>query len=188
MAHLWRTPWKQMSLASICLGMAACAAAPSHRDSSVSLTTVQSVDLNRYQGRWFEIARYPNSFERECEDVTADYDARPDGLVSVRNTCQRGDSTNVAEGRARVVPGSNNAKLRVSFAPAWVPFAEGDYWIFFVGEGYQTALVGAPSGQYLWILARTPTIDAPVRRQLEDIARSNGFDPAKLENTTQTPR
>jgi apolipoprotein D and lipocalin family protein len=152
------------------------------------IATAQSVDLDRYQGRWFEIARYPNSFERGCDGVTADYGARPDGLVFVRNTCQRGDSVNVAEGYARVVPGSSNAKLRVSFAPEWVSFAEGDYWILFVEENYQTALVGSPSGRRLWILARTPMIDTTTRNRLEAVARSNGFDPAMLENTMQAPR
>lgn len=185
MTQAWRASWRRVSLACICLGIAACAAPPSYRDANAQLTTAQSVNLSRYQGRWFEIARYPNSFERGCDDVSAKYGARPDGLISVRNVCRRGEEISTAEGRARVVPGSNNAQLKVSFAPAWVPFAEGDYWIFFVDENYQTALVGAPSGRYLWILARTPTIDATTRRRLEDIARSNGFDPAMLENTLQ---
>ncbi len=187
MAGAWRMRRMQVLLACIGLSVGACAASPNYRDASAPLETAQSVDLSRYQGRWFEIARYPNGFERGCGDVTAEYGMRPDGLLSVRNTCQRGESVNVAEGRARVVPGSNNARLRVSFAPAWAPFAEGDYWILFVDDTYQTALVGAPSGRYLWILARTPTIDATTRRQLEDIARSNGFDPAMLENTIQAP-
>lgn len=185
MTQAWRPLWKQISIACICFVLGACASPPSYRDASVQITTAQSVDLSRYQGRWFEIARYPNSFERDCGNVTAEYGARPDGLVSVRNTCRRGNSTNIAEGRARVVAGSNNSKLRVSFAPEWLSFAEGDYWIFFIDESYQTALVGAPSGRYLWILARTSTIDATTRTRLEDIARSNGFDPAMLEDTSQ---
>ncbi len=167
--------------------LSACALAqPSHRDASVPITVEPSVDLQRYAGRWYEIARYPNWFERGCQNVTADYALREDGLVRVVNTCVRPDAAEpivVADGRARVVAGSNDAKLRVSFAPEWIPFAWGDYWILDVDEAYQTTLVGAPNGGYLWILARTPEIAPETRARLEDVARRNGFDPSKLENT-----
>ncbi|MDX2236249.1 MAG: lipocalin family protein [Hyphomonadaceae bacterium] len=170
--------------------LSACALAqPSHRDASVPITVEPSVDLQRYAGRWYEIARYPNWFERGCQDVTAEYALQADGRVRVVNTCVRPDAQPpvfVADGRARVVEGSNNAKLRVSFAPEWIPFAWGDYWVLEVDDAYQTALVGAPNGGYLWILARTPSIAPETRAHLEEAARRNGFDPSKLENTVHT--
>lgn len=175
-------------LAGVCLAASACMGPPAYRDARVQIVTAQAVDLGRYQGLWYEIARYPNSFERGCAGVTAEYAPRLDGSVSVRNTCRRGDDIEVAEGRAHVVPDSNNSRLKVRFAPAWVPFAEGDYWVLFVDEAYQVALVGAPSGRYLWILAREPIIDPQTRDQLEAVARENGFNPAMLENTVQQPQ
>jgi apolipoprotein D and lipocalin family protein len=143
------------------------------------------VDLQRYAGLWYEIARYPNRFEQGCEGVTAEYLLRPEGGLSVINTCHRpGRETQRARGRARVVEGSGGARLQVSFAPAWIPFAWGDYWILEVSDGYETALVGTPSGGYLWILARTPSVSAEERGRLEAIARVNGFDPTRLETVS----
>jgi apolipoprotein D and lipocalin family protein len=174
------------------LSAAACAALqPSYRDDSVRLETEARVDLDRYLGLWYEIARYPNSFEQGCEGVTAEYTRRDDGLIGVRNTCRRPEASEpieVADGRARVVDGSNGSKLEVSFAPAWIPFAWGDYWILDVDAEYQTALVGSPDGANLWILARTPAIDEATRQRLEQVAQQNGFDPDRLQDTLQPPR
>ena len=127
------------------------------------LSTVESVDIDRYLGRWYEIARFPNSFEEGCEGVTAEYELRNDGLISVVNTCRKGATdgkAKVAKGRARVADETTNAKLEVSFfGPFW-----GDYWILYLAEDYSLSLVGEPSGRYLWILSRTPEI-SPEQRQ-----------------------
>lgn len=137
------------------LALAACMSQPDYRNVDADPPVVASVDLERYAGKWNEIARYPNSFERGCVRATAEYAQLPDGKISVTNTCFEEDGgTDVAEGTARVVEGSNGAKLKVKFAPSWVPFAEGDYWILHLEPDYSAVLVGAPSGKYLWILAR----------------------------------
>ncbi|MEZ5893066.1 MAG: lipocalin family protein [Parvularculaceae bacterium] len=98
--------------------LAACASPPVNRDASAPLTTVGHVDTERYLGRWYEIARFPNRFEKDCEGVTADYAMRDDGLISVVNTCREGapdGKEKAAKGRARIVDAATNAKLEVSF-------------------------------------------------------------------------
>lgn len=142
--------------------LAACAPQPERRTSDAPLTTVAEVDLERYLGRWYEIARYDSRFERGCDGVTADYAMREDGLISVVNTCYReglDGPPETADGRARVVPGSSNAQLEVSFfGPFW-----GDYWIIELDEAeYQWSVVSEPRGRYLWILSRTPQMDPDV--------------------------
>ena len=108
--------------------LAACASPPVNRDASAPLETVAKLDTARYLGRWYEIARFPNRFEKNCEGVTADYAMRDDGLISVINTCREGapdGKEKAAKGRARIVDATTNAKLEVSFfGPFW-----GDYWV-----------------------------------------------------------
>lgn len=168
--------------------LAACTSQPDYRAETAAPPTVEGVDLERYAGRWYEIARYPNWFERDCTAVTADYAIRDDGKVSVTNTCFKGspDGTKkVANGRARIVEGSGNGRLKVKFAPAWVPFAEGDYWILALEPDYSASLVGSPDGKYLWILARSRQIDEAVLERLKRRAADLGYDTAPLEMTVQ---
>lgn len=152
--------------------------------------SVPSLDLARYAGRWYEIARYPNRFQKSCAgDVTAEYARRADGRIRVVNRCTRADgSVNEAEGVARVVEGSGNARLKVRFAPAWLgvlPFVWGDYWVIALAEDYRWAVVGTPDRKYLWVLGRS----AAMAEQDWDAAlaqiRQNGFDPQRLERTAQ---
>ena len=134
------------------------------------------VELSRYLGRWYEIARYPNRFEEGCEAVTAEYARRPDGLISVTNTCRKGSPTgpvSQAEGRAKVA-GDDGAKLKVSF---FGPFFS-DYWVLDRAEDYSWALVGDSRGGLFWILARTP--DPPNRAELVRRAEALGYEPARL--------
>jgi apolipoprotein D and lipocalin family protein len=152
---------------------------------------VASVDLGRYVGRWYEIARFPNFFQKSCAgEVTATYERRADGHIRVVNRCARADgSMNEAEGAARPVEGGANARLKVRFAPAWLsalPFVWADYWVLGLADDYRWALVGTPNRKYLWILSRTPHLadadwDAAVAK-----ARENGFDGARLERTRQS--
>ncbi|MFT6395491.1 MAG: apolipoprotein D and lipocalin family protein [Bradymonadia bacterium] len=132
------------------------------RDSSVPLETVESVEIERYLGLWYEIARFPNPFEEDCEAPTAEYALRDNGRLSVTNTCRLGSvdgERDVANGRARVVDEVTNAKLKVSFfGPFW-----GNYWVIGLADDYSLAMVGEPSGRYLWILARAPQISDAVR-------------------------
>lgn len=167
------------------LFLAACGQPPVNRAADAPpLQTVASVDLDRYLGRWYEIARFPNRFEENCEGVTADYARREDGLISVVNTCYEGSpdgEKKAAKGRARVADEATNAKLEVSFfGPFW-----GDYWILGLAEDYSLSLVGEPEGRYLWILSRTPQISDETREQaLSDLARM-GYDTDALYWTAQ---
>jgi apolipoprotein D and lipocalin family protein len=166
-------------LALPALILAACADQPERRESEQPLQTVQSVDLERYLGLWFEIARYDSSFEEGCEGVTAEYAMREDGRISVVNTCYEGaldGPAETAEGRARVANEQTNAELEVSFfGPFW-----GDYWIIELDEDYQWAVVSEPRGRYLWILAREPRMDQDVLDERLARLEADGFDTAAL--------
>lgn len=144
----------------------------------------QSVDLERYLGRWYELARYEARFQRGCEAVTADYSLQPDGMVRVLNSCHQGGvdgKLKTTEGKAQVVPGSENAKLRVSF---FGPFY-GNYWVLDHDPDYQWSIVGEPSGRYLWLLSRTPHPTVDMRRQIEVRAAELGYDLRMLRRTQQ---
>jgi len=144
----------------------------------------RQVDLKRYLGKWYEYARYENGFERGCDGVTAEYALREDGLVSVINTCgnggDKGGGARTSEGRAKVVPDSGNAKLKVSF---FGPFYVGDYWVLDHGDDYEWSIVGEPSGRYLWILTRDARPDESTGLKLVERARSLGYDTAMLRKT-----
>jgi apolipoprotein D and lipocalin family protein len=143
------------------------------------LSVVEYVDLDRYAGRWYEIARYPNSFERGCVGVTADYTPRDDGRIEVVNTCFESSlegPERVIRGSARVADVTTNAKLKVTFF--W-PF-EGDYWIIDLDEDYSYAVVGGPRRSFLWILSRTPQMDEDTYADIIDSLPSFGYDPDRL--------
>lgn len=171
--------------AAFCL-LSACSSQPVNRTSSAPLPTAATVDLGRYSGRWYEIARLPNRFEKDCEAVTADYARRPDGLISVTNSCRKGapdGPLKVAKGRARVVDTGSNAKLEVSFfGPFW-----GDYWILYLTEDYSLSLVGEPSGRYLWVLSRTPALSTERLSQSIEYLQSLGYDTSALYFPKQPP-
>lgn len=147
------------------------------------LASVKNVDLKRYIGRWYEIARYPNRFQRDCaSDTTAEYALKPNGKVRVVNTCRKSDgAAKKASGTARVVDPSN-ARLKVTFF--W-PFY-GDYWIIGLDPEYRWAVVGEPGRKYLWILSRTPQMTGADYQQAVEQARAAGYDPQRLVNTPQS--
>ncbi len=151
------------------------------------LATVEHVDIERYMGTWFEIAKLPQSFEKGLVGITATYSMLPNGKVGVVNKGYKGDfngRTKTAQGRAMVVDAKTNAKLRVSFF--W-PFA-GDYWILELGRDYEYAVVGEESRNYLWILSRTPQMDEATYNDLLKRVQAKGFDVSKLEKTPHVPR
>lgn len=154
-------------------------------------TTVATVDLQRYLGTWYEIARLPMRHEPEdYTDITATYALSPEGTVEVRNRARDGKGqAQESVGEATVVEGSGNAKLEVSFMPdglKWIPFTRGDYWILRLDPEYRTALVGSPDRKYLWLLAREPAPAAQVQQEFLDTAREQGFDLADLILTPHT--
>lgn len=146
------------------------------------LRTVEYVDLSRYLGKWYEIARYPNRFERNCDrDVTAEYSLRADGRIRVVNAClTAAGKSDRAEGTAVVVDKSN-ARLKVTFF--W-PFY-GKYWIIDLGTDYEYAVVGEPSRSYLWILSRTPTLAEESYQALLRGIHAQGYEPSKVVKTRQ---
>ena len=150
------------------------------------LVTVRQVDLNRYAGTWYEIARYPNRFQKKCDgDTKALYLLRDDGTVGVLNSCRKSDGTVTSnKGTAKVVDPVTNAKLKVTFF--W-PFS-GDYWILDLAPDYSYAVVGEPSRKYLWILSRTPQMDETTYREITERIRFLGYDPARLMKTKQSDR
>jgi apolipoprotein D and lipocalin family protein len=158
--------------------------------SPSEVRTVPRVDLQKYVGVWYEIARYPNRFQKQCDaNVSAEYSILPDGRIRVVNRCRKADgSRSEAAGVARVVDRATNARLKVRFAPAWLsvlPFVWGDYWIIGLAEDYSYAVVGTPDRSYLWVLSRAPLLDESAWRAALDAVRRNGFDESRLTKTRQ---
>lgn len=144
----------------------------------------KAVDLDRYAGRWYELARYEAGFQKGCEGVTADYSLTEAGRVTVINSCRKNGldgKLQTATGKAKVVDGSNNAKLRVSF---FGPFY-GDYWVLDRADDYSWAIVGEPSGRYLWLLHRQPDPGDAKLDALKARAARLGYDLGLLRITQQ---
>lgn len=140
-----------------------------------TVETVAHVDLTRYMGKWYEVARLPASFQQGCADSSADY-ALESGGVKVVNRCFRGEKESVAEGHAKVVDAATNSKLKVSFF--W-PFY-GDYWIVELGADYEYSVVSDPSRKYLWILSRTPVLEAEKLGAIVERLKKLDFDTDRL--------
>ena len=147
-----------------------------------TLPTVPSVDLARYMGRWFEIARYPAWFQRKCaKNTEAKYALQPNGTVTVENRCTTtGGRVKVAQGTARVADPISRAKLKVKFN-LFMP--AGDYWIVDLDPDYAWAVVGEPKRRYVWILARHPDLDEPAFQAICERLREYGYDPRRLIRT-----
>ncbi len=162
--------------------------------AAAPMPTRDWVDLARYGGRWYEIARLPNRFQEQCAgDVSATYTLRADGRVTVVNECRRRDGrTSRAEGVARRADEKGPAsRLKVRFAPAFLsalPFVWGDYWILELDRDYRHALVGDPSRKYLWILSRSPEMEAGEYELLAGAAGRLGFDTSRLLRTQHSSR
>jgi apolipoprotein D and lipocalin family protein len=162
--------------------------------SRAAVKSAVQVDLSRYLGRWYEIARLPSRFEKRCAaNAMATYGLLGRrGGIGVLNQCQAAKGRSVSvRGVARVVEGYGNARLEVSFAPRllrWLPWAWGDYWVLKVADDYRYALVGTPNRKNLWLLSRTPAMaDADLERLLND-AGEQGFDTARIMLTPQRQR
>lgn len=153
--------------------------------ATVPLAPVSDLDLARYAGTWHEIARLPTRFQRSCErGVTAHYELKPDGTVTVRNACvTAGGKTLASTGVARRPDAFARGKLEVRFAPAWLswlPLVWADYWVLALDDDYLWALVGQPGRKYLWILSREPSMDRVTFDSLKKTATNMGYDLAPL--------
>ncbi|MCA1327060.1 lipocalin family protein [Herbaspirillum sp. alder98] len=181
-----------LRLAAIALASATVFATSSRPAQAQEVKTVAAVDLQRYVGKWYEIAKFPNRFQKDCiADTSAEYRARTDGNIDVINRCKTNAGTDEAQGEARVIAGSNNSKLQVRFAPSWLswlPMVWGDYWILELDPQYTLVTVGTPSRDYLWILSRTPTVSEEQYENAVDNATKQGFDTSRLVKTRQQAR
>ncbi len=176
-----RLPWWSGLAAG--LGLAGCFAGCATR-AAPPPATVPRVDLARYAGTWYELARFPNRFERGLVAVTATYTLRDDGTVAVRNAGRErtlDGPERTADGVAWLPDPADTAKLRVRFF--W-PFS-GAYWIIALEEDYRWAVVGHPDRDYLWFLSRTPQLDGETWSAMEAAALAQGFDIRRLERTLQ---
>jgi apolipoprotein D and lipocalin family protein len=152
------------------------------------LGTIAALDVPRYMGNWYEIAKYPNWFQRKCvSDTKATYSLQTDGSVRVVNRCVMGDGqVNEAVGTARQIGEATSPKLEVRFAPAWlsfVPAVWGDYWVIDLDPEYQVVAISEPKRDYLWVLSRKPRISQETYAELLDRLQKSGFDVRRLERT-----
>lgn len=156
------------------------------------LATIASLDVSRYMGTWYEIAKYPNRFQKKCvADTRAEYRLQAGGSVQVINRCRK-DTGEVDEavGEARQIGGATSPKLQVRFAPAWLsllPFVWGDYWVIDLDTNYQLVAVAEPKREFLWVLSRTSTVSPGAYEALLERLKAQGFDLGRLERTQQGP-
>ena len=156
-----------------------------------ALAPIASVDVPRYMGVWYEIAKYPNRFQKTCiSNTSAQYSPRTDGSLRVVNRCLDGEGqVKEVEGQARQIGNATSPKLEVRFAPAWLsflPFVWGDYWVIDLDANYQLAAVSEPKREFLWILSRTPVVDSKIYDELLVRLEGKGFDLKRLEKSKQT--
>jgi apolipoprotein D and lipocalin family protein len=176
---------------SICLGLGLLVMPAS---VAADVKSVARVDVPRYLGTWFEVARYANWFQASCVgDVTATYEALEGGALKVINRCRESQGRiSVAEGVAVPASGdTSGARLKVNFLPDWLrwfPWGSGDYWVVMLDTDYRWAVVSEPGRDYLWVLSRTPRLEPAVYDGIVEQLRRDGFDVDKLYPTLQTAR
>ena len=169
----------------------ASAQAQSSEASPAPLESIASLDVPRYMGTWYEVAKYPNWFQKRCiANTSATYAIQPNGMLQVLNRCQKEDgSITDALGEAKQVGDTNSPKLKVRFAPAWLsflPFVWGNYWVIDLDPQYQLAAVSEPSRKYLWILSRSKTVEPKAYEALLQRLKQQGFNLDAIEISKQT--
>jgi apolipoprotein D and lipocalin family protein len=195
----WFSSWRWVAVLGASIGALSLAqaqtperiAVPTQTAASLpAVVSIASLDVPRYMGTWYEIAKFPNKFQRQCaRHIRAQYLAQGDGTVQVLNRCltESGEETS-ALGLARQIGPSTSPRLKVRFAPAWLswlPQVWGDYWVIDLDEDYQLAAVSDPSREYLWVLSRKPTVDTNTYNALLKRLSAQGFDLTKLERSPQ---
>ena len=183
---------KFIQTVALCVGLftsAAWAQAP--------VSAISGLDVTKYQGKWFQVALIPNKFQAMCvADTTATYTPLPSGRIEVLNRCRTSNGSfteAVGEARFAQPPPQSNARpaqLQVRFAPAWLSWLDavwGNYWVLALDKDYQWALVGEPSRSFLWLLSRTPTLDAALQERILATAVAQGYnrEQVKLSPVTQ---
>ena len=177
---------RRMAAGLMTLALTVLVATGQAQANATPLQTVPSVDVPRYMGTWYEIAKYPNWFQKKCASSTqATYTLQADGRVQVLNRCKtdKGEWSE-ALGAARQIGGPNSPRLKVRFAPEWlsfIPLVWGDYWIIDLDPNYQWVVVSEPDREYLWILSRTPQMAADTYQDLLGKLHDRGFDLKRIE-------
>lgn len=178
------------TLAAMALAWCSTVSMAASTAADAPLQTIPSLDVARYLGTWYEIAKYPNRFQRQCAAATqARYRLLEGGQIEVTNRCRQADGT-VAEavGQARQMGAADSPRLQVRFAPAWLsflPMVWGNYWVIDLDTDYQLVAVSEPNRDYLWVLSRTPSVPIATYQALLTRLRAQGFDLSKLEPTPQ---
>jgi len=185
--------WRDMKIYFIILALlmlSASVVVDAQIEKTGPVETVDGVELSKYAGKWYEIAKYPNKFQKKCiGNTTATYNLLGEGDIEVVNECLKKDGKiDTVKGKAKVVDTKTNAKLKVRFAPSWLSFISavwGDYWIIDLDKEYQYAAVGDPDRKSFWILSRTPTLDTRTYQDILRRAETLGFEPLKVVETPQ---
>jgi apolipoprotein D and lipocalin family protein len=196
--HMKTARWKIYSL--VIVGAVLSSGLRSHAaPHTAPLATVPSIDVLRYQGTWHQLALYPNRFQQACASNTrAIYTLLGEGQLQVLNQCRSADGKTVQViGQARpahaaVLSGKQLSppQLQVRFAPqwlSWLPMVWGDYWVIQLADDYRYAVVGEPSREFLWVLARETQLNAADWARIESRLKEQGYDPAKLVRETHMP-
>lgn len=186
--HFWKTP-----LLALCIGLSgthALADATVPAAAAVPLQTIAALEVPRYMGTWYEIAKFPNWFQKKCVGATrAEYRLLPEEGIEVINRCRlENGEMNEAIGKGRQVGPADSPKLKVRFAPDWLaflPMVWGDYWVIDLDADYQLVAVSEPQREYLWVLSRTPQVEPQRYQALLNRLSQQGFDVRKLEPTLQ---
>lgn len=150
------------------------------------LQSVESVELDRYLGKWYELAKFPNWFQRKCKEATAEYSKLPNGQIEVHNTCKlyKNDQLKDILGVATVKDKKSNAKLSVTFLPKWLRWSgigAGKYWVIILEPNYEYAVVSEPNREYLWILSRSPSMKRATYESILEQLKEKQFDTSKLQ-------
>ncbi len=186
---------KNLILCSVLFMSVQCAEAqitPDLEGGLKPMVTVDQVDLDRYLGKWYEIAKYPNRFQRGCDEATAEYAKLPSGDIEVHNTCRKVGNQQLKDilGVAKVVDRETNAKLKVTFLPKWLRWTGigfGKYWVIALEPNYEYAVVSEPSRKFLWILSRTPSLKRTTYEQILEKIKEQQLDVTKLEFSRENP-
>jgi apolipoprotein D and lipocalin family protein len=192
---LLKRPWLVIGLAAATLQLASLKVAAQTAATPAALpavTTIAALDVPRYMGTWYEIAKFPNRFQAKCvANTRARYLAQTDGSVQVLNSCATADGSTIdALGKAIQVGAASSPQLQVRFAPAWLswlPQVWGDYWVIDLDADYQLAAVSDSKREYLWVLSRTPQVDPKTYAALINRLKAQYFEVHKLERTVQAP-
>ena len=190
-------PLSGLKIAKIAVGSALLVglgvASMTYANTKQPLVAVDKVELDKYLGNWYEVARKPLSFQNKCDrNVTATYTLNENGNIKVDNRCLKKDGSQTGSiGEAFIQNAPYNSKLKVSFLPEvirWLPVGRGDYWVLKIDDDYQTVLVGEPKRKYMWVLSRPPQPDKAVVNEYLEYAKSVGYDLDDLIHTKQTAK